>query len=198
MRSLTPIHLMHHQQPRHGTYDTTVVYVLKCFLVVGTPGYAAPELWALVLVTHKCDVYSFGMLLLEVVGRRRNHDANLIGSILESNELTEMISTCCILEENIETAKRMVMVALWCLQYLLATRPSLSSIVKMLEGDVKIDLPPNPFLHLEDNMALNSSGNNVDSDQSSTAALMNSVQSCHNPNPTEKLVDTEIGVAPAV
>ena len=25
-------------------------------------------------VTEKCDVYSFGMLLLEIVGRRRNFD----------------------------------------------------------------------------------------------------------------------------
>ncbi|GAB4830991.1 hypothetical protein Ancab_005003 [Ancistrocladus abbreviatus] len=192
------------------TYDATVVYVLKCFLVVGNPGYTTTELWALVPMIHKCDVYSFGMLLFEVMGRRRNHDANLIGSIrewlprwvyekLRSNELIEMISTYGILEEeNIEKAERMVMVALWCLQYLPATRLSLSSVVNMLEGGVKIDLPPNPFLHLDDSLALNSSGNNVDSDQSSTATLMNSVQSCPNPNPAEKLVDTEIGVAATV
>ncbi|MBA0729281.1 hypothetical protein Golax_000033, partial [Gossypium laxum] len=34
----------------------------------GTPGYAAPELWAPFAVTHKCDVYSFGMLLFEIIG----------------------------------------------------------------------------------------------------------------------------------
>ncbi|GAB4830992.1 hypothetical protein Ancab_005004 [Ancistrocladus abbreviatus] len=113
--------------------------------------------------------------------------------------LTEMTSTCGILEEeNIEKAERMVTVALWCVQYLPATRPSMLSVVKMLEGGVKIDLPPNPFLHLEDNLALNSSVNNVDSDQSSTAALINSVQSCPNPNPAEKLVYAEIGVAASV
>ncbi|KAL6189106.1 hypothetical protein ACLB2K_040496 [Fragaria x ananassa] len=32
----------------------------------GTPGYAAPELWLGFPITHKCDVYSFGMLLFEI------------------------------------------------------------------------------------------------------------------------------------
>ncbi|KAK9097386.1 hypothetical protein Sjap_022883 [Stephania japonica] len=40
----------------------------------GTPGYAAPELWLPFPITHKCDVYSFGMLLFEIIGRRRNLD----------------------------------------------------------------------------------------------------------------------------
>ena len=46
-------------------------------IAVGTPGYAASELWMPYPVTHKCDVYSFGMLLFEIVGRRRNIDMNL-------------------------------------------------------------------------------------------------------------------------
>ncbi|PWA85804.1 protein kinase-like domain, Concanavalin A-like lectin/glucanase domain protein [Artemisia annua] len=43
----------------------------------GTPGYAAPELWMPFPVTHKCDVYSFGMLLFEIIGRRRNVDVTV-------------------------------------------------------------------------------------------------------------------------
>ena len=42
----------------------------------GTPGYAAPDLWMPLPITHKCDVYSYGMLLFEIVGRRRNLNAN--------------------------------------------------------------------------------------------------------------------------
>lgn len=49
----------------------------------GTPGYAAPELYAPYHVTHKCDVYSFGMLLFEIVGRRKNHDPKLSGQSRE-------------------------------------------------------------------------------------------------------------------
>nr|KYP67634.1 putative receptor-like protein kinase At5g39030 family [Cajanus cajan] len=43
----------------------------------GTPGYVAPEIWMPLPVTHKCDVYSFGMLLFEIAGMRRNLDINL-------------------------------------------------------------------------------------------------------------------------
>ncbi|KAL7193874.1 hypothetical protein ACSBR2_025500 [Camellia fascicularis] len=43
----------------------------------GTPGCAAPELWMPLPITHKCDVYSFRMLLFEIIGRRRNLDVNL-------------------------------------------------------------------------------------------------------------------------
>ena len=47
----------------------------------GTPGYAALELWMPNFpVTHKCDVYSFGMLLFEIIGRRRNLDIKLAES----------------------------------------------------------------------------------------------------------------------
>ncbi|XP_037482454.1 rust resistance kinase Lr10-like [Triticum dicoccoides] len=44
--------------------------------VRGTPGYAAPELWMGSGVTEKCDVYSFGMLLFEAVGNKRNHEVH--------------------------------------------------------------------------------------------------------------------------
>ncbi|XP_043698807.1 putative serine/threonine-protein kinase [Telopea speciosissima] len=54
--------------------DSTHV-TMTCYR--GTPGYAAPELWMPFPVTHKCDVYSFGMLLFEIVGRRRNFNPNV-------------------------------------------------------------------------------------------------------------------------
>jgi len=44
----------------------------------GTPGYSAPELrMPNFSVIHKCDVYCFGMLLFEIIGRRRNLALNL-------------------------------------------------------------------------------------------------------------------------
>ncbi|WRX28734.1 Protein kinase domain - like 10 [Theobroma cacao] len=35
--------------------------------VGGTPGYAAPEVWMPFPVSYKCDVYSFGVMLFEIV-----------------------------------------------------------------------------------------------------------------------------------
>lgn len=127
----------------------------------GTPGYAAPEMWTPYPVTHKCDVYSFGMLLFEIVGRRKNHDVKLSGSSREwlprwtyekfnKDELSDMLSTCEIKDEDRETAERMVKVALWCVQYLPKDRPMMSLVVKMLEGGMEINKPPNPFEHLQD------------------------------------------------
>ncbi|MED6217370.1 hypothetical protein PIB30_016994 [Stylosanthes scabra] len=42
----------------------------------GTPGYIAPEVFSRTFgkVSHKSDVYSFGMLILELVGGRKNYD----------------------------------------------------------------------------------------------------------------------------
>ncbi|XP_058067979.1 G-type lectin S-receptor-like serine/threonine-protein kinase At1g34300 [Magnolia sinica] len=124
----------------------------------GTPGYAAPELWMPFPVTHKCDVYSFGMLLFEIVGRRRNLDINLsesqewfprwVWKKFERGEFGEMIVACGIEDRDREEVERMVTVALWCVQYRPHARPNMSVVVKMLEGGMEIPTPLNPFEHL--------------------------------------------------
>ncbi|KAI3772089.1 hypothetical protein L6452_03264 [Arctium lappa] len=124
----------------------------------GTPGYAAPELWLPLPVTHKCDVYSFGMLLFEIIGRRRNMDVTLGDSQqwfpiwawrkYEKNQLNDLMIVCTIEEKDEEVAERMVKVALCCVQYRPETRPVMSIVVKMLEGALEVPEPFNPFSHL--------------------------------------------------
>ncbi|XP_059461248.1 rust resistance kinase Lr10-like [Corylus avellana] len=161
----------------------------------GTPGYAAPELWKPYPVTHKCDVYSFGMLLFEIVGRRRNFDDNQNESrqwlprwtwdMFANNELAVMVSLCGIEEKNREKAERMAMVALWCVQYSADDRPLMSTVVKMLERSMDITPPPFPFEQLVSpgpTMNLHN-GTHEDSDTSSswTNTLEKSnVKSMHN------------------
>ncbi|CAJ1975896.1 unnamed protein product [Sphenostylis stenocarpa] len=123
----------------------------------GTPGYAAPELWLPFPITHKCDVYSFGMLLFEIIGRRRNLDTKVAESKdwfpmwvwkrFETGELWELMIVCEIEEKTKEIAERMVKIALWCVQYRPELRPMMSAVVKMLEGSVEIPEPDNPFPH---------------------------------------------------
>lgn len=124
----------------------------------GTPGYAAPELWLPNFpVTQKCDVYSFGMLLFEILGRRRNFNIELgesqewfpmwIWKKFEGEEAEELMVACGIEDEK-ESAERMVKVALSCVQYKQESRPIMSVVVKMLEGSVEIPKPLNPFPHL--------------------------------------------------
>ncbi|KAJ4965952.1 hypothetical protein NE237_017801 [Protea cynaroides] len=76
----------------------------------GTPGYAAPKQWMPFAVTYKCDVYSFGLTLFQMVGWRRNFEVNetksqqwfplRVWKKFESGELGEMIMLDCKIEEE--------------------------------------------------------------------------------------------------
>uniref|UniRef100_A0ACD5UFT1 Uncharacterized protein n=1 Tax=Avena sativa TaxID=4498 RepID=A0ACD5UFT1_AVESA len=135
----------------------------------GTPGYAAPELWLPLPVTHKCDVYSFGMLVFEILGRRRNylevkshsqHTAPAESMIsqewypkwvwqrFEQGRFDEVMAASGIRAEDREKAERMCKVALWCVQYQPELRPAMSSAVRMLEGEEEIARPVNPFTYM--------------------------------------------------
>ncbi|KAJ1687599.1 hypothetical protein LUZ63_018989 [Rhynchospora breviuscula] len=122
----------------------------------GTPGYAAPELWMPLPVTHKCDVYSFGMLLFEIIGRRRNLNVDLqsqewyprwVWQKFDNGELDTVLLVANVEDENRNKVDRMCKVALWCVQHRPEERPTMSSVVRMLEGDDEIQAPADPFPH---------------------------------------------------
>ncbi|XP_050385662.1 rust resistance kinase Lr10-like [Argentina anserina] len=123
----------------------------------GTVGYMAPELFYKNIgrVSYKADVYSFGMLLMEMASRRKNlnayadqpsqiyfhswvHDQYNDGKDLEIGDATA---------EEQELIKKMIITALWCIQMKPNDRPSMKRVVQMLAGDVQdIEMPPKPFL----------------------------------------------------
>ena len=123
----------------------------------GTPGYAAPELWMALPTTEKCDVYSFGMVLFEILGRRRNYEAELedesrewfpkwVWDKYEQGDMESIVSAAAgIGEADREKAETMCKVALWCVQFQPSARPTMSSVVRMLEGEMAIVPPVNPF-----------------------------------------------------
>ncbi|KAI3782227.1 hypothetical protein L2E82_12265 [Cichorium intybus] len=125
----------------------------------GTPGYAAPEVWLPLPVSHKCDVYSFGMLLFEIIGRRRNDMDVGLGDIqqwfpiwvwgkYEKKELKDLMDVCAIEEKDHQAVERMLKVALCCVQYRPETRPVMSIVVKMLESALPVPESLNPFSYL--------------------------------------------------
>ncbi|KAF7127640.1 hypothetical protein RHSIM_Rhsim11G0031100 [Rhododendron simsii] len=137
---------------RDSTHDSPTGYK-------GTPGYSAPEfLLNNYPITYKCDVYSFGMLLFEIVGRRRNTKVGSTDSLnwfpkhvwdeYEKGELATLILSSGIEDKDRDIAQRMAMVALWCVQDSPEGRPPMSAVVKMLEGGVEIMPPPKPFHYL--------------------------------------------------
>ncbi|EHA8590301.1 rust resistance kinase Lr10 [Cocos nucifera] len=124
----------------------------------GTVGYIAPEVFSKNSggVSSKSDVYSYGMLVLEMVGGRRNLEVqvdntseiyfphwiyrhlNLDGNLKTFRDMTKV-------EEVI--ARRMILVGLWCIQIKPTDRPSMSKVLDMLEGRIThLQTPPMPHL----------------------------------------------------
>ncbi|KAF7816706.1 rust resistance kinase Lr10-like [Senna tora] len=122
----------------------------------GTMGYIAPEVFSRNFgnVSHKSDVYSFGMLLLETIGGRKiteDTKENIshinypewIYNILEEREDVRINIED---ERDTKIAKKLATVGLWCIQWHAVDRPSMQSVVHMLEGaGDKLPVPPNPF-----------------------------------------------------
>ncbi|KAM5584996.1 hypothetical protein ABKV19_004401 [Rosa sericea] len=122
----------------------------------GTMGYIAPEVFSRNFgnVSYKADVYSFGTLLLEMVGGRKNFKVmedstsqvyfpEWIYNLLEQgNDLRIHIGD----EGNVEIARKLAVVGLWCIQWHPIDRPSMKTVVQMLEREGGIlTMPPNPF-----------------------------------------------------
>ncbi|KAK3439461.1 hypothetical protein EUGRSUZ_C04324, partial [Eucalyptus grandis] len=117
--------------------------------VRGTRGYLAPEWFRNMPISSKVDVYSFGILLVELICCRKNYEpeaeieAQIVlvdwaydcyheGSILKLVESDEEASS------DIKRVKRFVMTALWCIQEDPALRPTMKKITQMLEGAVEV------------------------------------------------------------
>ncbi|XP_022733693.1 rust resistance kinase Lr10-like isoform X2 [Durio zibethinus] len=125
----------------------------------GTIGYIAPELVYKNIggISYKADVYSFGMLLMEMIGRRRNLNAFADHSsqiyfpswIYDRLDRGEDIELGDISDGEKIMVRKMVVVAFWCIQLMPADRPSMSKVLKMLETDVELlEMPPKPFYQL--------------------------------------------------
>ncbi|XP_027351476.1 LEAF RUST 10 DISEASE-RESISTANCE LOCUS RECEPTOR-LIKE PROTEIN KINASE-like 2.5 [Abrus precatorius] len=124
----------------------------------GTIGYIAPEVLSRLFggVSHKSDVYSYGMLILEMIGARKNYDSG--GShtsemyfpdwIYKDLEQGDIPSSCLVAtEEENEKVRKMTLVSLWCVQINPSDRPSMTKVVEMLEGALEsVPYPPKPVL----------------------------------------------------
>ncbi|KAH6795801.1 hypothetical protein C2S51_036787 [Perilla frutescens var. frutescens] len=127
----------------------------------GTIGYIAPEVFSRNFggVSHKSDVYSYGMMLLEMAGAKEIVDINGASAVQSSeNYFPDKIYEQIIIdvannvndstmEEEKKARKKMSMVGFWCIQTIPSERPSISKVVEMLEGSVEsIQIPPKPVL----------------------------------------------------
>ena len=118
----------------------------------GTIGYLAPEWISGVPITHKADVYSYGMILLEIISGRRNSEKIKEGvftyfpiyAAVKVNEGDVM----CLLDSDLEgnadseQLERACRVACWCIQDAEDHRPMMGPVVHMLEGVMDVQVPP--------------------------------------------------------
>ncbi|KAH7839691.1 hypothetical protein Vadar_007387 [Vaccinium darrowii] len=124
----------------------------------GTAGYIAPEVFSRNFggVSHKSDVYSYGMMVLEMVGGRKNISVEVDRTseiyfphwVYKRLELDEELGLYGIMDdESHVSARKMIIVGLWCIQTDPSHRPSMSRVMEMLEGTMEpLQIPPKPFL----------------------------------------------------
>ncbi|GKV46662.1 hypothetical protein SLEP1_g53639 [Rubroshorea leprosula] len=121
----------------------------------GTLGYMAPELFYKNIggVSYKADVYSFGMLLMEMVGKRRNlnafadHTSQIYFPkwISEHFDQGEDIELGDVIDVEKNVLMKMAIVALWCIQMKPSIRPSMTKVLEMLESEIELlEMPPKP------------------------------------------------------
>ncbi|XP_068320819.1 cold-responsive protein kinase 1-like isoform X2 [Pyrus communis] len=117
--------------------------------VAGTIGYLAPEYAIRGQLTRKADIYSFGVLLMEIVSGRCNTNTRLpIGEqyllertwkLYEQRELVGLVDTSLDGDFDAEEACRFLKIGLLCTQDTPKLRPSMSNVVKMLKGEKVVD-----------------------------------------------------------
>ncbi|KAH9541939.1 hypothetical protein CY35_14G090200 [Sphagnum magellanicum] len=127
---------------------------------VGTFGYMSPEYASYGELSTKVDVYSFGVLMLEIISGRKC----ILNFTSTSQEKINLVKWAWILQKknllndlidqkmtNILVANELqlvINVALLCVQKKVAKRPVMSHVLAMLEG--KMDIPNSLFAHESD------------------------------------------------
>ncbi|XP_073037906.1 PR5-like receptor kinase isoform X2 [Primulina eburnea] len=130
----------------------------------GTVGYIAPEVFCRNFgeVSHKSDVYSYGMMVLEMVVGRQQHSidhqgersteiyfSDWIYKNLEQNTIEKCVVGSDISQEDEGNTvkRRLIIIGLWCIQTDPKNRPSIIGVIEMLEAKLEsLQLPPKPNL----------------------------------------------------
>ncbi|KAI3731010.1 hypothetical protein L1987_62193 [Smallanthus sonchifolius] len=122
--------------------------------VVGTYGYIAPEYAVHGLFSVKSDVFSFGVLVLEIVSGKKNrgfshkdHSDNLLGHawrLYKEDKTIELMNASLHGSCNVSEVLRAIHVGLLCVQHHANDRPTMLSVVLMLVSEGVLPQPKQP------------------------------------------------------
>ncbi|XP_038902211.1 G-type lectin S-receptor-like serine/threonine-protein kinase LECRK3 [Benincasa hispida] len=121
----------------------------------GTKGYVAPEWFRRLPITVKVDVYSFGILLLEMIGCRKNFEleaenedemilSDWVYDCMKERKMEKLIKNDEEAENDMKRVEKYVKIGIWCIQEEPSLRPSMKKVIQMLEGAVEVSTPPDP------------------------------------------------------
>ncbi|XP_076958211.1 cold-responsive protein kinase 1-like [Bidens hawaiensis] len=117
--------------------------------VAGTVGYLAPEYAMLGQLTKKVDVYSFGVLMLEIISCRSSSKAafreELLSLVEYAWKLKDEERLLDIVDPDLidypdEEVMRFIIIALFCTQAVSSQRPSMNQVLEMLSKTVKLNI----------------------------------------------------------
>ncbi|CAN6912573.1 unnamed protein product [Brassica oleracea] len=117
----------------------------------GTKGYVATEWFRNSPITSKVDVYSYGVMLLEIVCCKKAVDLedNVIlidwaYDCFRQRRLKDLIKEDLEALDNMDLVERYVKIGIWCIQEEPGKRPNMRNVTQMLEGVAQVNDPPNP------------------------------------------------------
>ncbi|KAK9064133.1 hypothetical protein SSX86_018005 [Deinandra increscens subsp. villosa] len=136
--------------------------------VVGTLGYISPEYAADGLYSVKSDIFSFGVLVLEILSGKKNrrfvhkdHDDSLLGHawrLYKEGRSLDLIDGCLCVSYSTCEVLRSVHIGLLCVQQRAEDRPDTPTVVAMLSGEgSSLPSPKKPAFFINQEGEINSS-----------------------------------------
>ncbi|KAK7327994.1 hypothetical protein VNO77_22088 [Canavalia gladiata] len=131
--------------------------------VVGTYGYMAPEYAMEGLFSEKSDVFSFGVLLLEIVSGRRNSNfknneqsLSLLGfawKLWNEQNIVSLIDKGMRDPDHEKDILRCIHIGLVCVQENARLRPTMATVISMLNSEIiNLPLPRQPAFILRESI----------------------------------------------
>lgn len=138
--------------------------------VMGTFGYVAPEYACTGMLNEKSDVYSFGILVMEIISGRTPVDYNRpkgevnlvewLKAMVGDRQSDQVVDPKLPKLPSSKALKRVILVALKCVDPDAQKRPKMGQVLHMLEAD--------DFLFANDRRSVGDSSRSIRSHQSST------------------------------